>query len=155
MLRERQHVLVLPGDVVRELHDERAHRRDQSVPAVQHTEADGAMVDGDDARRERGSEALGVGGAVVVRRDRARRAGGARSCGPLGEQLGMTLVQADDGVAEAIRSEHLLAERQSVRIGLQQRDRFTLVRTDVEARAGACRRRHPPPTQHQRVAECR
>src|SRR5205807_1919872 len=43
------------------------------------------------------------------RRDRARRRGGARAFASLGKELGIALVQAHDGVSNAIDSERLTA----------------------------------------------
>ena len=67
----------------------------------------------------------GRGKALEVERrhvggDRARRRRGARACRAVGEQLGVALVQARDGVAQVIVRELLGAPASPVRVDLDQ-----------------------------------
>src|SRR5262249_30887244 len=88
-------------------------------------------------------------------RDRARRCRGAVARGALGEQLGVALVEADDGVAKAVGGEDLAPRAASLSVDLDQLDGLALKGADVPRSAAGFARRHPLPGERERVAERR
>ena len=76
-------------------------RPQKRLGSAQDPEPDGAVIDELDGGRERRGAAIEVERSQH-RRDRARRRRGAGALGAVGEQLGVALVQPDDGVAEAV-----------------------------------------------------
>ena len=90
------------------------------------------------------------------RRDRARRRRGARALGAVGEELGVALVQAGDGVAQPVGGEDLGPPASPLRVDLDQ--------DDAPRSRRRRRRAFPPahpladidtPAQRERVAEGR
>ena len=79
----------------------------------------GPVVDDLDGGRERRGAAIEVERSQQ-RRDRARRRRGAGARGAVGEELGVALVQARDGVAEAVGGEDLGAPAPALRVDLEQ-----------------------------------
>ena len=91
-------------------------------------------------------------------RDRARRRRGAGACGPVGEEVGVALVQAGDGGAEPVGGEDLGPPASPMWIDLDQDDLVDLVGTDIghPVSCSACSaRRHGHAVHPERVAEGR
>jgi len=86
------------------------------------------------------------------------RACGRRSAGALGavgEELGVALVEPDDGVAQPFDREDLAPAAPPLRVDLGQLDVRLLVGADIETPAGKPAGGYEDPTQSQRVAEGR
>ncbi len=89
------------------------------------------VVDDLDGRCGHRGEAIGVE-RPPDRRDRARRRRRAGARGTVGEELGVALVQADDGVAQAIGREQLGPPATSARVDFVQGELLSLVGADIE-----------------------
>ena len=122
------------GPVVREL-GQGAHGPQRCLGSVHGAQSDGPGVDELDGRRERGSPALDVRRSHQ-RSNRTLRRRGAGACRAVGEEVGVALVQADDGVAQAIGCEQLRLSATALGVDLDQNDLLSLVGADIERAAG-------------------
>ena len=123
------------GDAVGNL-EQAAHSAEYAFGSSRESEQpDGPVIGELDGRRERRGPAIGVV-RPEYRRDGTRRRRGASALGAVGEELGVALVEARDGVAEAIGGEDLEPPHQRFPIDLEEVEGFPLVGGDVEGRAG-------------------
>src|SRR5262249_59464650 len=100
---------------------------------------------------KQGGMAIGVGWPDARRNRPCRRCGNGPR-GAIGQQLGVALVEPDDGVAQMVGGEDL-GSPTSLRVDLRQIDYLDLVGADVELLAGDPACRHPLAEQGERVAE--
>ena len=152
VVRERQHLVDPQADVVREIM-ERAQRGDHGVPTVQLSEPDRAMIDGDDCRREGGAGAIGIAGVANEPCGRARRGGRAGSRRPVGQQLRVTLVEADQSIAQMVGREALGPDDEAVPVDLVQEDILPLERRHVDLAVGAPAHERPLAREVEPIAE--
>src|SRR5262249_26974293 len=145
-------VLDAVGDVVGEF-EESAERAQVGVASARGRQADGpVVVDELDGWVERRGEAIEAD-RPDQRRDRPRRCCGAGARGAVGEQLGVALVEPDDGVAQVIWAEDLAPPVSPLRVDVAQYELLPLVGTDIERPAREPARRHPLAPERERVAE--
>src|SRR5439155_13797519 len=71
----------------------------------------------------------------------------------VGKKVGVALVQADDGVAQAVGGEDLVTVVLPARIDLDQEEILDLVRADIERPADEPAPRHRLAAERERVAE--
>ena len=102
---QREDVVDAVVEVVREL-GAGAELLQERLRSAHGPDPEGPVVDELDGGRERRGVAIEVERSDH-RRDRARRRRGAGALGAVGEQLGVALVEAGDGVAEAVGGEEL------------------------------------------------
>ena len=72
----------------------------------------------------------------LYQRHRSRRRRRARALGPVGQQLGVALVQADDGVAQMLGGEALVPPPLPLGVDLEQSDYLSLVGANIERPTG-------------------
>src|SRR5262249_17944972 len=87
------------------------------------------------------------------RRDRSRHRGGAGTRGAVWQEVGIAVVEPDDGIAHAVGGERLPPSPSPVRIDLDQVQLLSLVGADVERPAGEPARGRPQAAQRERRAE--
>ena len=101
-------------------------RPQRALGSAHRPEPEGPAVDELDVRREPLRRAIGVERSAACVRDRARRRRGAGALGAFGEQLGVALVEAGDGVAEAVGGEDLGPPASSLGVDLDQDDLLSI-----------------------------
>ena len=131
---QAEDVVLAHGDVVGDLEQRAAVLQQRFRPARGPGPQD-PVVDDLDGGCERGGEAIEVDRSQH-RRDRARRRRGAGARGAVGEEVGVALVQPDDGVAQPVGGEALDPPASSLRVDLDQSDSLSLVGADIELPAG-------------------
>lgn len=112
------------------------------------------MVDQLDEPGRRGRHAFHVEWPVPPR-DRTRRCPGTLTLRSLGEQRGVALVEAGDGVEGVIGGEHLVPAPAPAVVQLRDRIRLMLILADIEAPAARGAGMHPTPAEHERIAKRR
>ncbi len=121
------------GDLVGEL-EHGAEVVQVRFPPTRGPGSQGPVVDDLDVGCDRGGIAIEVERRHPPDRARRRRRAGAR--GAVGEELGVALVQAGDGVAQPVGGEALPPSDSSLRVGLGDNDLHHLVGADIELAAG-------------------
>ena len=129
-----------------------AQRLEVGLASLRRRQPESAMIRKRDVGSQDGGQAIEVEAAEhrPHQRQRPRHLIPGRT---LRQRLGIALVQAGDGVAEAIGGEGLLPADQPTRVGLEDAERFALVLSDVEPTSCGSGRAHPAREEHQRIAE--